>query len=115
MAQRDDPEWGPLFRLVGRRLLSDFMWMFEVKLRDGTALQAYKHIDTRRYIHLDDALQAYVYEPPDWYRPTDAVEVLSSVFAGLGGLTGVERPQFDESWDAVERLSMVTSNHTSNH
>jgi hypothetical protein len=28
------------------------MWMFEVRLSDGTPLHAYKHIDTRRYLHL---------------------------------------------------------------
>jgi hypothetical protein len=115
MTQGGDPDWGPLLRLLGRRLVSDFMWMFEVRLRDGTALQAYKHIDTRCYIHLDETLQAYVYEPPDWYRPMDAVDVLCAVFRGLGKLAGVERPQVEESWDAIERLWMVSSNHQGNH
>jgi hypothetical protein len=119
LEQYEEPCWGPLISLLGRRLVADFMWMHEVKLLDGTSVHAYKHIDTRRYIHLDENGQAYVYEPEDRYRPIPASRVLSAVFGGLPGLAGVERPQVDESWAAVDRLSaeeaMVSSRHSSNH
>ena len=94
--------------------------MHEVKLLDGTSVHAYQHIDTRRYIHLDENGQAYVHEPEDRYRPMPAWQVLRAVFAVLPGLAGVERPQLEESWAAVDRLMaeeelMVSSRHSSNH
>ena len=52
MMQGETPEWQPLLDAVGEELTGDFMWMFEVRLLDGTPLQAYKHIDSRRYLHL---------------------------------------------------------------
>ena len=103
LKQYDEPEWAPLLRLVGRRVVADFMWMHEVELVDGTAVHAYKHIDTRRYIHLHEACQAYVNEDSNRYRPTDPARVLTAVFAGLSGLSGVERPQLEESLAVLER------------
>jgi hypothetical protein len=44
----ETPVWGPLFDVLGAEVGGDFMWMHEVELEDGTLLQAYKHIDTRR-------------------------------------------------------------------
>jgi hypothetical protein len=63
------PNWRPLEKLVGELVVGDFMWMFEVRLTDGSLLQAYKHIDTRRYVHLDEAGAAFAYEEPHRYRP----------------------------------------------
>jgi hypothetical protein len=103
LKQYKEPEWAPLLRLVGRRVVADFMWMHEIELADGTAVLAYKHIDTRRYIHLDESCQAYVYEKSDRYRPIDPARVLRAVFAGLSGLAGVERPQVEESFAVLER------------
>jgi hypothetical protein len=81
--QGDRPEWGPLLDVVGEEVIADFMWMFEVRLTDGTALQAYKHIETRRYVHLDPDGEAFVYEPPDRYRIVPLADVLAAVFAPL--------------------------------
>ena len=80
------------------------MWMFEVALEDGTSVHAYKHIDTRCYIHLDATGQAWVYEEPDRYRPWKAAEVLAAVFRPLIGLRGVTSDQVEASWAAVDRL-----------
>ncbi len=66
--QGDTPDWAPLLKLVGEIFTADFMWMFEVKLSNGTKLQAYKHYDTRRYLHLDPTGTAFTYEEPDRYR-----------------------------------------------
>jgi hypothetical protein len=52
MWQGRTPEWQPLLDAVGEEIAANFMWMFEVRLSDGTPLHAYKHIDTRRYLHL---------------------------------------------------------------
>lgn len=51
--QGDDPAWTPLEAALGLEVVGDFMWMFEVELDDGRRVQAYKHIDTRCYVHLD--------------------------------------------------------------
>jgi hypothetical protein len=37
------------------------MWMHEVELEDGTRLHAYKHHETRRYLHLDHGGRAFVF------------------------------------------------------
>lgn len=104
-SQGDRPEWGPLVDAVGERVTGDFMWMFEVELTDDTSLQAYKHIDTRRYVHLAPDGAAFVYQPPDRYRRVAAAVVLAAVFAPLPHLAGVTREQITASIAAVERLS----------
>jgi hypothetical protein len=104
VAQAERPNWQPLEDLVGEPVVGQFMWMFEVELRDGSLLQAYKHVDTRQYIHLDAGGTAFVYEPPDWYRVVGAAEVLAQVFASLPRLAGVTSEQIRESHEALERL-----------
>jgi hypothetical protein len=56
----DRPDWGPLVTLAPDRV-DEFMWMFEVELENGTRLHAYKHWETRRYLHLDHGGRAFVY------------------------------------------------------
>ena len=80
MTQGCKPDWRPLEDLVGEELASEFMWMFEVQLASDVLLQAYKHIDTRRYLHLDPSGTTYVYEDPDRYRRVPVVKALASVF-----------------------------------
>ena len=43
--QYEEPFWDPLLDLAADQV--DFMWMFEAKFDDGTALHAYKHRWTR--------------------------------------------------------------------
>ena len=81
------------------------MWMFEVELSNGKRLQAYKHADTRRYIHLDHGGAAFVFESPDRYRSVPVREVLAAVFTPLPGLAGVTAEQISASWAAVGRLA----------
>lgn len=40
----------------------DFMWMGAATFADGRVVHAYKHCDTRRYLHLDEAGHAYRYQ-----------------------------------------------------
>lgn len=103
-AQSDTPAWRPLEHLVGYELVGDFMWMGEVELADSRRLQVYKHIYTRRSIHLDPDGAAFVYESRERYRPYPVSEVLAAVFATLPGLWGVTEDQIARSWAAVERL-----------
>ncbi len=61
-------DWLPLERFAevssrsGSRLSADdFMWMGAAEFTDGRVVHSYKHIDTRRYLHLDDGGHAYRY------------------------------------------------------
>lgn len=51
VSDRREPVWEPLEFMVGSRT-REFMWMFEVAMEDGTAVQAYKHVATRAYFHI---------------------------------------------------------------
>jgi hypothetical protein len=66
--QGDRPSWEPLERAVGMELVGGFMWMYEIETTTRGNLQAYKHIDTRQYLHLDDHGRAYEYIPEERYR-----------------------------------------------
>ena len=39
----------------------DFMWMGAAEFNDGRTVHSYKHIDTWRYLHLDESGHAYRY------------------------------------------------------
>lgn len=106
LVQYETPNWDPLMEVVGHRVIGDFMWMHEVELRDGRRVHAYKHRDTRRYIHLDEQGNAFVYTESGRYKPTPAAEVLTAVFMPLTPrLVGVTPGQIAVSWEAVDRLN----------
>jgi len=105
MLQGEQPDWAPLLRTVGERVTGDFMWMFEVELSNGKRLHAYKHIDTRCYVHLDHDGAAFAYLESGRYRSFPVTEVLAAVFAPLTGLRGVSDEQVRASWEAVDRLT----------
>jgi hypothetical protein len=102
--QGERPEWGPLRDVVGEQVMGDFMWMYEVMLTDGTALQVYKHIDTRRSVHLASDGTVFVFEPPDRYRRFPAADVFAEVFAPLPRLAGVTDEQIAASQAVLEQL-----------
>jgi hypothetical protein len=104
VSQWDKPEWGPLLDAVGEQVTGDFMWMHEAELDNGMSLHAYKHIDTRRYVHLAANGEAFVYEHPNRYRSLPVADAFAAVFASLVGLAGVTGDQVAASWAAVERL-----------
>jgi len=105
MSCPDEPFWEPLLGLVGFEVTGDFMYMFQVEMRDGTKLHAYKHRDTRRYIHLTDRGEAWYYEEPDWYRPCRSSSMLLAVFRNLRELGGVTERQVEASHKAYERAA----------
>ena len=59
----DDPDWAPLARLTeGDDLVLDqFMWMGAIRLDDDRLVHAYKHCDTRCYLHLGEDGTAFEY------------------------------------------------------
>ena len=64
MTRSDSPNWEPLLNLA-RVYVDEFMWMFEVELEGGVRLHAYKHIVTRRYLHLTEDGRAFFFCWPD--------------------------------------------------
>lgn len=52
------PNWGPAETHIPS-LLGDLMHMDTLRLPDRQVIEQYKHIDTRRYINLDEAGQAW--------------------------------------------------------
>jgi hypothetical protein len=59
LVQFEKPNWEPVLAVLGERLTEGFMWMHEAALSDGTALHAYKHKWTRRYLFLSENGQAF--------------------------------------------------------
>jgi hypothetical protein len=83
MHQYETPDWLPLALIAGIDLLEDFMWMHEVRLSDDRRLHAYKHIDTRRYLHLDDGANAFAYDEDGRYRPIELWSALRGALSPL--------------------------------
>jgi hypothetical protein len=75
----EEPDWGPLEKILPLGLCGPFMYMSEVELDGGGYLCVYKHSVTRRYFHLDEDGAPYRYADPDLYVPLrhyDAVELV---------------------------------------
>lgn len=68
MPQGEHPTWEPLLDWLGDELTGWFMWMFEVELEDGRSLHAYKHMETRRYLHLSLTGEVFVFTEEGRYR-----------------------------------------------
>ena len=81
MHQGRSPNWAPLVAAVGEEVTAGFMWMFEVSTSDGRRLHAYKHIVTRRYVHLDEDGNAFYFADDDRYRPIAFDRILELVLS----------------------------------
>jgi hypothetical protein len=92
----DEPNWDPLGRAASAWLLEQFMAMHEVDLQNGVRVCCYKHIDTRRSLHLDADLNAYLYsfdernlDHPGHYEQVPLREAFGLV---------VLQPEFADGW-----------------
>jgi hypothetical protein len=98
----DEPDWDPLSRAASEWLLGDFMAMHEVELQNGVRVCCYKHIETRRSLHLDADLNAYLYsfderdlDGPGHYERVSLRETFGLV---------VLQPEFAHGWFERGRL-----------
>ncbi len=82
--QGERPEWGPLIELVGEERVVDFMWMYEVRLEDETKVHVYKHVETRRCLHLASGCRAYFYTRSGRYQRTPVASLIPVVFRCCG-------------------------------
>lgn len=94
VVQHERPHWEPLVRVLGHDLASWFMWMFEVELAEETTLQAYKHVTTRRYLHLDATGRAFHYDESGGYQEVAVPIAIARVFAGWGSPTDQDAAAF---------------------
>jgi hypothetical protein len=83
----DAPEWRPLVDLIGTELAEWFMWMFDLALAEGARVRAYKHVATRRYVHLAEDGRAFVYEGDERYREILPRRAIHMAFAGWESLS----------------------------
>lgn len=82
VVQAENPLWAPLEAVLGTELASGFMWMYEIRLDDGTRVDAYKHVTTRRYLHLGPTGTAFVYRVECGYLRTNLAVAITDVFSG---------------------------------
>jgi hypothetical protein len=76
------PSWEPLIGLVGPDLVPGFMWMFALRLDDGTELHAYKSIATRQYVHLADDGRAFASHRGERYEEITVRQAVEQAFNG---------------------------------
>jgi hypothetical protein len=59
-------------------VMTNWMWMFEVRLSDGRRVHAYKHYWTRRYVHLAEDGTGFLYngDERERYEEVDALWLL---------------------------------------
>jgi len=86
------PDWRPLIEFAPDEV-PDFMWMFRDFLEDGVVVEAYKHVWTRQYLHLDASGRAYVFVGGVSYEEVDPPALLHQVL-----------------WDHPSRASIVRQN-----
>ena len=82
LVQYEEPEWTPLRDAVGLCRADWFMWMSEIELEDGSRVHAYKHVNTRRYLHLPGDGRAFAYMGDNRYREIDLDIAVDLVFVG---------------------------------
>ena len=86
LLQYDDPDWGPLESLVGVELASWFMWMNSVLLEDDAIMHAYKHVATRRYIHMAVDGRTFAYMSSGCYCELPRHRAIALAFVGWESL-----------------------------
>jgi hypothetical protein len=103
IGEADQPDWRPLRRLLPDALVETFMWMFEVALRDGRRIHAYKHIETRRYLHIDIRGDAFYYTAEGRYRPIELSTLLEAVLRPWWEELGASPAEVLAAWTAIAR------------
>lgn len=82
VVQAETPSWAALEAAVGAVLAPGFMWMFEIRLADGTRVDAYKHVASRRYLYLGEDVRALIYRGESGYVQADLERAVAEVLRG---------------------------------
>lgn len=107
MVSYDKPNWAPLAEAGEDWVLGGFMAMHQVRLETGLTICAYKHTDTRCYVHLGENRQAYEYiwgGPHDGkYRAVPSWEAFDRAIRDQDFLHGFEdRARMEARWDSED-------------
>lgn len=68
------------------------MWMHEIRLVDGSRLDAYKHVTTRRYLHLAPDGAAFAWRFDSTYR---RIALAAAIVAAFDGWENAQPPPSD--------------------
>lgn len=82
VVQAETPSWAALEAAVGVVVAPGFMWMFEIRLADGTRVDAYKHVASRRYLHLTEDARALIYRGECGYVQTHLGQAVAEMLRG---------------------------------
>ncbi len=82
VVQAGVPNWAPLEAVVGRDLAGWFMWIYEIELADGSRIHAYKHMTTRRYLHLVSDGRAFEHHADGRYGEVGLASAIVRAFSG---------------------------------
>jgi hypothetical protein len=116
VTQGESPVWEPLMEAVGERLVGTFMWMYEEEMADGTILHVYKHIHTRRYMHLSTDGRAFAYTPCGMRWRTEISHAIEEALCSWCILSGWDDEDAAAVRDAVHRASeRETQKHIKKH
>ncbi|HVT00003.1 MAG TPA: hypothetical protein VHE08_05740 [Solirubrobacterales bacterium] len=99
------PDWRPLLDFAPDEI-PEFMWMYRVELEDGTAIEAYKHSWTRRYLHLDSQGRAYLFLGHGRWEEVDPGSLLEDALAGCESRASIVRRN---DWANGERIGWARS------
>ena len=79
------PDWEPLERALPDSWLDGWMFMCTIPRDSGTALRAYKHVITRRYLYLrlEDGHVAAYRPDRDQYVPAKLIEQVEDAYAAI--------------------------------
>ena len=86
MSRLERPDWDPVIDFVGLELVRWFMWMGQIELVDDTRVHAYKHVTTRRYLHIGEDQRLFAYRSPNAYLEIESAHALEEAFAGWADL-----------------------------
>ena len=103
MSQGDRPDWRPLTRVMDEELVGTFMWMYEVETSTSLRIQAYKHIFTRRYVHLDQDGRAWAWVGGDRYRRVPLAPLLEEALEEWWQGLGATPDDVAAAWAAIHR------------
>lgn len=87
------------------------MWMQELRLDDGTVLQAYKHEHTRCYLYLSNDGEAYESLPCDTFLPFRLDYALEEALCTWWFLDGWD----EEIAEAVKSVILAANAETRDH
>lgn len=90
-SQFNEARWATLEAALGSDIAAWFMWMHEIRLDDGTRIDAYKHTTTRRYLHLSDDGRAFDYLGDGGYGEVDS-QLRSFADSAAGNVPYRRRP-----------------------